>query len=156
MKSHLLYLLFLTNLTSFSQVAVGRLNTIGGKLCFKGGDIKTLELGITPMWRLGYAHSIAGYFGPYLSGGVSLNQKQTIFVPKIGFDYHLAFFGARLSCINYTNFNGNQFCVLPEIGLSFLGYFSILYGFNIDLSEAKHFTNDTHTISATLTLPLHN
>ena len=64
------------------------------------------------------------------------------------------FFGSRISFSNHTDFNQSQLSFLPEVGLSIIGIFSVLYGYNIPLSDESISSTEGHKISVTLTLPL--
>ena len=91
-----------------------------------------------------------GYIGPFISGGINITDNKNLFVSKTGIVGFFYFIGGRISLINYSDFNTNQFGLRPEIGLTFAGYISITYGYNFKLTKYDKFNIESHTITISL------
>lgn len=165
MKSFILLIVFLSLSRTIllaqqeeksSVISNSQLEAIGTKFSYYGGNINTVELGFTPMWVFGSGHTPMGYWGPFLSAGLSTNKKDIYLTPRVGFDFHYFLFGSRISFSNYTNFKQSQYYLLPEVGISIIGIFNVLYGYNIKISNDENFEPDRHKISITLTLPVYD
>lgn len=105
------------------------------------GRIRQRELSM-----IGAARS-HGYFVGF---GYGTNFSNSIFTTKISYDIVEFVFAGRLSLVNYTDFRGNQTFVLPEVGLTFSGLVSIMYGYRIDLTD-NAFDVSRSSVSLTFT-----
>jgi hypothetical protein len=88
-----------------------------------------------------------GYIGPFISGGINIADNRNLLVTKAGLVGFVYFIGARVSIINHTDFNVNQFSFRPEIGLTLFGYVSATYCYNFKLSNRDTFNIEGHVIT---------
>jgi hypothetical protein len=91
-----------------------------------------------------------GYLGPFISGGINITSNRKLLVTKTGVVGFLYFIGSRISIINYTDFNTSQFNIRPEIGLTFLGYISVTYGYNFNLNKENAFNIQGSVITCSI------
>jgi hypothetical protein len=123
---------------------------IGGNYNF-GSNYLKLEVGLykndfpysinTDAWII-YHHA------SFFTTEVNINDK-LFFGPKLGYEFSVMFVEARINFIDYFDFRGNNsFVFRPEIGATtFFGVFSICYGYNLPLSNAKVKMTQPHVIS---------
>ena len=95
----------------------------------------------------------AATWGPTLGIGTSLQNNNSLFIGKIGYTYYdFGYFGTRLNAQYYTDFKNSQITFRPEIGFSAMGWFSVLYGYNIKLKTDDTFQVAGHMISISFNL----
>ncbi len=91
-----------------------------------------------------------GYWGPYISGGFGFKNGKEQMVTRIGYAGFIYLIGGRLSIIHYTDFEKNQFCLRPEVGLSLGGYISLTYGYNFNIYKQDIFKKQYHVLTLSL------
>ncbi len=99
----------------------------------------------------------------------SSNLSIVIIGPKISFESNMlelthlrvlpvlqASIGYRLSLINYTNFEQNMVCFIPEVGLELPGYnyFSIFYGYNVFIGGTRFNEISNSRLNITFNIPI--
>lgn len=77
--------------------------------------------------------------GGFLDIGVASKNGTNLFSSKIGYEYFFLIFGGRLNIVNFTDFNRNQTCIRPEIGISLFSYLTFTYGYNFNLNKTDFF-----------------
>lgn len=88
----------------------------------------------------------AATWGPTMGVGTSFEKNKNLLIGKLGYAYYdFAYFGARLNAQYYTDFKTSQITFRPEIGFSAMGWFSVLYGYNINLN-----TDDTFQVAGNM------
>ena len=90
------------------------------------------------------------HYGPYVDMGLSWEQGDVLMTNKVGYEVLALFALARLSVVNYTNFQNNQVCLRPEIGLTLVSMMSITYGYNFDLGGHNSFGAKGHILSVNI------
>ena len=56
--------------------------------------------------------------GPFIDVGLNFKDNQALLSNKIGFEYYYLVLAARANLVNTTDFNYNQICFRPEVGLT--------------------------------------
>lgn len=92
----------------------------------------------------------AGLAGVKLGTEFNFTPSKFMIAPKIGFEFDIAIFGARMNIIDYTDFTYHDFKFTPEIGLSFLGLVDVFYGYNYSISEKRIDNIGTHRLTLTV------
>lgn len=147
MRFSIVIIFILLTLQSFGQVkeyergqgikftyTYSGLNTID--VGFGRGKLKTIEEMI----------GARGFYGSFINVGYGFRDNQSLLTTKASFEFATMIFGTRMNLINYTEFKSNQISFLPEIGLSYSGTFSIMYGYNLFLTDNK-FDLNQHSFS---------
>lgn len=92
-------------------------------------------------------------YGIKFSVEASYINSNIVLGPKLSIESNFyKVFGGRVNIINYTNFKTSDFCLTPETGITFGGYFTIFYGYNIHLTKNRISEISNHRISITLNL----
>ena len=82
----------------------------------------------------------AATWGPTIGVGALFQENRNLLVGKMGYAwYDFGYFGTRLNAVYYTDFNKSQFAFRPEVGFSAMGWFNVLYGYNINLKNDDTF-----------------
>lgn len=93
------------------------------------------------------------HYGIKFSTEASYINSRILLGPKLSIESNFyKVFGGRVNLIHYTNFTDTDNCVSPEIGISFGGYFTFFYGYNIHLSKNRINEISNHRLSITLNL----
>ena len=92
----------------------GNVTVIDGKIPVIGVD--GFRIGFETNLRDGHNHTIA---------------------PKIGYEISATVFMVRLSAINYFQNKNSEFRLLPEIGISMLGWVNLTYGYGIPFNNGN-------------------
>lgn len=90
--------------------------------------------------------------GPFIGAGATLGGAENALITKLGYAYYNAFFGARMQAMYYTNFTDSQFAIRPELGLSFVSWLNLLYGYTFYPESDKGLISSRHTISLSVNL----
>jgi hypothetical protein len=93
--------------------------------------------------------------GPAIGSEFIFKSSDLLIAPKLSYDiYFWALLALRQNLIYYTDLKGaSAFRYRVDLGLSLVGYFNLLYGFNINLTEHQFtYFNHIFTISAALSL----
>ncbi len=97
---------------------------------------------------------IAIIIGPKISSEFNFKFNHFIIGPKISYEADIwlgyLLMGTRLNVIDYTDFKQNDFRFTPEIGLSFLSFVDLFYGYNIPLSSTRADFAGTNRITLTI------
>jgi hypothetical protein len=89
-----------------------------------------------------------GFYGGFVNVGYGFRGNESLLTTKASFEFATMILGTRMNLINYTEFKSNQVSFLPEIGFSYSGIFSIMYGYNIFLTDNKfHLNRHSFSIS---------
>jgi len=73
--------------------------------------------------------------------------------PKLGVDFAYFLVHFRLSSVLFLNEKGaTSWIIRPEVGPTFLGYISILYGYNFQMTDGLNFKL-VHQVSVRINLP---
>lgn len=96
-----------------------------------------------------------GYHDVFVNVGYGWTNDNSLMTTKIGYEFMTVLPGARISLVNYTDFNKNQICILPEIGLTYASLIYIMYGYAIKLSRDNYFHAKGHLINVGLMVPLY-
>lgn len=95
----------------------------------------------------------AATWGPTLGVGTTFMNKNNLIFGKIGYTYYdFGYFGARLNAQYYTDFKTSQITFRPEVGFSAMGWFSVLYGYNINLNNVDTFQVSGNMLSISFNL----
>jgi hypothetical protein len=90
-----------------------------------------------------------GFYGGYINLGYGFRDSESLLTTKASFELTNVFFGTRMNLTHYTDFDSRQIVFLPELGLSYSGIFSIMYGYNVFLTDNK-FALNRHSFSISL------
>jgi len=88
--------------------------------------------------------------GPFIDFGLSFKDKKMQLSNKIGFEYYYLFLAARANVMNTTDFNFNQICLRPELGLTLFTKLTIMYGYNFNLNSQDYFNLKGSVISVNI------
>ena len=92
---------------------------------------------------------VFGYHDAFLNVGVAFNRNQTLQTTRVGYEYAILFLCSRVSVVNYTDFHSNQVSFIPEIGLTWLGWVKVYYGYNFYLSpNAYNLSHNSISVGA--------
>jgi hypothetical protein len=95
----------------------------------------------------------AATWGPTLGVGTSFEKNKNLLIGKLGYAYYdFGYFGTRLNAQYYTDFKNSQITFRPEIGFSAMGWFSVLYRYNINLNTDDTFQVAGHMLSLSFNL----
>jgi hypothetical protein len=95
---------------------------------------------------------VLGMMGIKLASEFNFNRDKFFIAPKISAEIHVVLVGLRLSVIDYTNYVYHDVKITPEIGLSGLGYVSLLYGYNFSLNNSRLDYVAKHRLSLTFNI----
>ena len=96
------------------------------------------------------------YYGPYLGAEIFYNKSNSVFAPKIGYVFAGMLLCFRISELNYIYDKKIDGRILPEIGLDFLGFGNICYGYNMHIMGTKYVDIPNHQFKLTLHLLFFN
>jgi len=77
--------------------------------------------------------------GPFIDVGLNFKDNQALLSNKIGFEYYYLVLAARANLVNTTDFNYNQICFRPEVGLTLFTKLTVMYGYNVNLNDEDYF-----------------
>ena len=123
---------------------VQKLNNIDVGLMFANGSYDHIV-------QLPWTH-----WGPYIDLGLSWQPDGMLMTNKLGYEYVALFVVSRLNFINYTNFENNQVCLRPEIGICYSSLISLTYGYNFDVTGKDSFAAEGHVVAFNLAIPITN
>jgi hypothetical protein len=152
MKSSLLIILiYFSTLPSFGQKNDYRPGQ-GLKLTYTYSGLNTIDIGFGKgkMKTMEEMIGARGFYGGFVNLGYGFRNNESLLTTKASFEFATMVFGARMNLINYTGFKSNQISFLPEIGFSYSGIFSIMYGYNVFLTANK-FDLNRHSFSLSVT-----
>ena len=159
MKKIILVLLLLYSINSFSQekehwLGMGVFDAVNLKLQYeRTQQLNNINIGL--LFTNGSYDAIVKmpwmHYGPYVDIGMSWSQENSLMTNKIGYEFLALFVLARASVVNYTDFNNNQLCFRPEIGLCFSSLISITYGYNF--GKKNPFGARGHVLSVNIAYP---
>jgi hypothetical protein len=92
------------------------------------------------------------YSNYHLSSEIILNKNTSYTGLKMGYTYSSGFINLGLQAINYTNFIQNIFALRPELGLTLIGVYEIIYGYNVFLNDTKSININNNNISLRWTI----
>jgi hypothetical protein len=78
--------------------------------------------------------------------------KEHIFAPKIGIELSGMVICLRATALTYFYNGDTQFRLLPELGISFLGFANLTYGYNFNLSTNELIGISNHRICLSINL----
>ena len=78
--------------------------------------------------------------------------KDFIIAPKIGYEISATIFTIRLSAANYFNNSKSEFRIIPELGISVLGFANLTYGYGIPINKSDIYKLSHHRVSLTINL----
>lgn len=90
--------------------------------------------------------------GPKVSSEFNFNFKQFFLGPKVSYEFDYYVIGARINLIDYTDFKQSDFRFTPEIGLTFVSYLNLFYGYNVPLSSGETRFAGTNRITLTINI----
>ncbi len=102
-----------------------------------------------------YENSTGGNAFGGVRFGFESNLKQginNIIAPKIGLEISGMLICLRITAINYFQNHKNQFTLLPEFGISYMGFVNLTYGYNIFMSKNNFIDIGSHRICLTFNL----
>jgi hypothetical protein len=92
-------------------------------------------------------------------GGVRIGAESNfksdndhIFAPKIGVELSGMFICMRATALTYFYNGETQFRLLPELGISFLGFANLTYGYNFNLSKNELIGISNHRVCLSFNL----
>lgn len=98
---------------------------------------------------------VFGYHDAFLNLGVGVNRNNVLQTTRIGYEYAALFLCGRVSVVNYTDFHSNQVSFIPEIGLTWLGWVKVYYGYNFYLSpNTYNFSHNSISVGAVFPIKL--
>jgi hypothetical protein len=100
----------------------------GGSL--QGGG--WLEAGVSHHKLIGSVQKMTSG-GPYAAADVKPSLHKPVVGAKVGYSYGWFLLGGDLSAGYYTDFHNSQLTITPALGLSIVGAYSLLYGYNFRL-----------------------
>lgn len=109
----------------------------GFRLSYAYGGLNTLDIGFGrgKMKTTEEMIGARGFYGGFVNVGYGFRDNESLLTTKASFEFATMVFGTRMNLINHTEFKSNQISFLPEMGLSYSGIFSIMYGYNVFLTD---------------------
>jgi hypothetical protein len=80
------------------------------------------------------------------------NWNDHIFAPKIGVELSGMVICMRATALTYFHNGDTQFRLLPELGISFLGFANLTYGYNFNLSKVDINGISNHRVCLSINL----
>ena len=72
--------------------------------------------------------------------------------PKIGYEFSYTVFSLRLSAVNYFQNGNSEFRILPEVGISALGWLNLTYGYGIPFNNGNLNNVSHHRVGLSINL----
>lgn len=72
--------------------------------------------------------------------------------PKIGYEMAVTAFALRLSAVNYFQNRRSEFRILPELGISIIGWLNLTYGYGIRLNNGHLNNVSYHRVGLSINL----
>jgi hypothetical protein len=153
MRKQLIFVLFLT-LTSFS-IYCQNSNPKNIRFLFSPGVSYQGQLfgEVNLMYsEILMSHGVGAIWGPRVGIEANFKQDNFIYAPKIGYELSATFFVLRANMVSYIDKNKVDLRILPEAGISLLGYFNLTYGYGIPTLnfENPEVTRHRFTLTANL------
>lgn len=110
-----------------------------------------VEVGVA--WHKIYVHPLSlASASPYLTVDLIINDDFVIAGPKLGYEFTAGLLGIAADVTYYTDFSEYSLMATPKIGLSLLGFASIMYGYNVPLSDQEFKSISRNRVSLTFNL----
>jgi hypothetical protein len=137
MKSRYLLILFLVLIsiyTGYSQNADRY--TIGINTGYAYATSHFLQ--VEAIYGKDYGNVHVGSMGYGVGTDLSYMDDKFTIGPKAFVEFNpLVLFGSRIGLINYISQGQSDFRLLPEVGISLLGYANLMYGYSIPLLKTE-------------------
>jgi hypothetical protein len=98
-------------------------------------NLTTAEFGVNFAKVYGGMCSTFASDGFIFSSEFGIKNNNFLFAPKATYTINLLFLDASFSVINYNYLNNHSLYVKPQIGATLLGYFDLVYGYNIPITD---------------------
>ena len=143
-KVILIFLLILTGVTTFAQIADTIQNKPFERYWTKPRIVPKFGVGIqgSAFAELGfqyhkiYIHPLTlASAGPYLTCDVVILNNEFIVGPKIGYEVTAGLFGFAADVGYYSDFDRESLLITPKAGISLLGFANLFYGRSFTLSD---------------------
>ncbi len=72
--------------------------------------------------------------------------------PKVGYEFAYTVFALRLSAVNYFQNGNSEFRMLPEVGISVLGWLNLTYGYGIPFNNGHLNNVSNHRVGLSFNL----
>lgn len=97
---------------------------------------------------------IYGYYGPFATLGYGHKNDTPYYNTHIGYELYLYIFAVRGGFVLNSDFQKTTIGFLPELGLTMLGGFSFMYGYNAPFSTEAEIGLTKHRLSLSFTFPV--
>lgn len=136
----------------FAQVdSTDDLRVSGVKLAYTYSGLHNMEIGYGKGRLIPVREMIgpAGYYGGFVNLGYAVENNTSLLTTRVSYELMTVLPGARVSLINFTDFDQAQLVLLPEIGLTFNAIITAMYGYNVYLTT-NQFDLRRHSFSVSI------